>query len=167
MVPERIYIAFGSNLASEEFGEPAANINAALTVLFKQSIEITACSSFYRTAPVPLSDQPDFVNAVAEVRTALSPRAVLSVLHAVEARFGRIRSLPNAARTLDLDLLAYGNRIILPPLAPTIPHPRLHERVFVLRPMADLDVLWRHPILGLTVNDMLQRLPPGECIRMV
>jgi 2-amino-4-hydroxy-6-hydroxymethyldihydropteridine diphosphokinase len=100
--------------------------------------ELLARSSFYRSAPVGKTDQPDFVNAVAALRTELTPSALLQALLQLEAQQGRVRSEPNAARTLDLDLLLYDARIIHEP-GLDVPHPRMHERAFVLMPLVELD----------------------------
>jgi 2-amino-4-hydroxy-6-hydroxymethyldihydropteridine diphosphokinase len=94
-------------------------------------------SSLYRTAPVGYLDQPDFVNAVAEIETHLDPAALLDQLLLIEGRFGRERSTRNAPRTLDLDLLLHGNRSVTSPRL-TLPHPRMAERAFVLVPLAEI-----------------------------
>lgn len=119
-------------------------------------------SPWFRSAPVPPSDQPWFVNGVARLSTGLAPQELLAVLHAVEAEYGRVRTVPNASRTLDLDLLAYGEQVIEEPGGLTVPHPRLAARSFVLAPLARLAPCWRHPVTGLTAAEMLERLPPGE-----
>lgn len=98
---------------------------------------VVARSSLYRTAPVGYADQPAFVNAVAQVDTALSPKSLLRALLDLERRHGRRRSVPNAPRTLDLDLLLYGDRVLLDAEL-TLPHPRMHERAFVLAPLAEI-----------------------------
>lgn len=129
----RAYIALGANL-----GDPVATVNEAIDALvaLKGSVFI-AFSSLYRTAPVGLRNQPDFINAVVAVDTHLEPQALLDELLAIEARFGRERSVRNAPRTLDLDLLIHGDTICnLPGL--TLPHPRMHERAFVLAPLVEI-----------------------------
>jgi len=98
------------------------------------------------------------VNAVVRAETALSPAGLLAALHLTEAAFGRLRTVTNAARTLDLDLLAYGD-VIRTGEAPLLPHPRLHERAFVLFPLRDLAPGWRHPVLGETAENLAARLP--------
>ena len=94
-------------------------------------------SSLYRSAPVGYLEQPDFINAVAQIETALSPRALLDALLEIERRLGRVRDFPNAPRTLDLDLVLYGETVCAEP-ALTVPHPRMHERAFVLVPLAEI-----------------------------
>jgi 2-amino-4-hydroxy-6-hydroxymethyldihydropteridine diphosphokinase len=98
---------------------------------------LIACSSLYRTAPVGKLDQPDFVNAVALLATALSPRELLEELLAMEARHGRVRGERNGPRTLDLDVLLWGDRVIYEP-GLEVPHARMHERAFVLLPLAEI-----------------------------
>jgi 2-amino-4-hydroxy-6-hydroxymethyldihydropteridine diphosphokinase len=154
-----ILIALGANLPSA-VGAPQATLEAALRALEEEGVRIAQRSRWYRSAAVPASDQPDFVNGVAIVETALDPGALLALLHRVEARFGRVRGEPNAARTLDLDLLAYDDRVSDGPAGPILPHPRLHERAFVLYPLADVAPQWRHPRLGKTAASLKQLLPP-------
>ena len=114
---------------------------------------------------LPPSDQPWFVNGVAEVTTALEPRALLERLHGVEATFGRIRARANEARVLDLDILAYGRRVSAPGECPVLPHPRLAERAFVVLPLFELEPDWRHPVSGLSARDMAARLSAGQTAR--
>lgn len=158
-----ILIGLGGNLESAA-GPPEATLAAALAALEEVGVHILARSRFYRSAPVPPSAQPDFVNAVARVATALDAPALLALLLAIEARFGRVRGARNAARTLDLDLLAYDDVVSDAP-ALTLPHPRLHERAFVLLPLAEIAPEWRHPRLGRTARDLLAALPPGQDAR--
>lgn len=132
----RAFVAFGSNLGDRE-----ATIRTALDALAESDgVEVAAVSSFEETDPVGYLDQPRFLNGAVELRTELSPRALLELLLAIEARLGRDRAaVPvGGPRTLDLDLLLYENERIEEP-GLRIPHPRLHERAFVLRPLAELD----------------------------
>lgn len=129
----RAYIALGANL-----GNPVATINDAIDALVAlRGCVFLAVSSLYRTAPVGLKRQPDFINAVVCVKTHLGPRELLEELFALEARFGRERTIRNAPRTLDLDLLLHGDTVQDDPAA-TLPHPRMHERAFVLMPLAEI-----------------------------
>ena len=127
------YVALGANL-----GDPAATVLAAFAALANlPESRVSHGSSLYRTAPVGLTDQPEFVNAVAELETTLAPEALLEALFDIEQRFGRIRAEKNGPRTLDLDLLLYNAQFVdLPRL--TLPHPRLHLRAFVLQPLAEI-----------------------------
>lgn len=152
-----ILIGVGANLPSAA-GSPRQTCEAALVHLGRLGVVIAARSPWYETAPVPVSDQPWFVNAVARVETRLSPAGLLAALHLTEAAFGRLRTVTNAARTLDLDLLAYRDEVRTGG-APLLPHPRLHERAFVLFPLRDLAPAWRHPVLGETAENLAARLP--------
>jgi 2-amino-4-hydroxy-6-hydroxymethyldihydropteridine diphosphokinase len=127
------YVALGANL-----GDPAATVLAAFGALANlPESRVTQGSSLYRTAPVGITDQPEFVNAVAKLETALSPEKLLDALFDIEERFGRVRAEKNGPRTLDLDLLLYNDQFVdLPRL--TLPHPRLHLRAFVLCPLAEI-----------------------------
>lgn len=129
----RAYVALGSNL-----GNPVATVNDAIEALaaLRGSV-LKAMSSLYRTAPVGLKRQPDFINAVVALDTRLPATDLLDELFALEARFGRERSVKNAPRTLDLDLLLYGELVQDDPVL-TLPHPRMHERAFVLVPLAEI-----------------------------
>ena len=128
------YIGLGSNL-----GDPLAQLAAALAALSRvPETRVDACSPLYRSAPVGTAAQPDFVNAVARLETALAPAALLDALQGIERAQGRERPFPGAPRTLDLDLLLYGSRRIESARL-TLPHARMHERAFVLLPLLDLD----------------------------
>jgi 2-amino-4-hydroxy-6-hydroxymethyldihydropteridine diphosphokinase len=115
---------------------------------------------------VPASDQPDYVNAVVAVTTPLPPGELLAALHRIEAAFGRVRTVRNAARRIDLDLLAYHDLVdeVGPPI---LPHPRLAERAFVLCPLSDVAPGWTDPRSGRTVEELLRALPPGQSIRLL
>lgn len=129
---ERIFVGIGANL-----DEPADNVRQALTHLARMpQTRLVAASALYRSAPVD-APGPDFVNAVAELRTALPPDSLLAQLQAIEQRFGRERPYRHAPRTLDLDLLLYGLRRQSTPTL-TLPHPRMFGRAFVLAPLAEL-----------------------------
>ena len=156
----RAYVALGANL-----GHPAATVRAALAALsgIPESVLIAA-SSLYRTAPVGLKHQPDFINAVAAVDTALAPLALLEALFAIEARFGRSRSVKNAPRTLDLDLLLYGESR-LDEARLTLPHPRMHERAFVLVPLAEIAPECRIPGHG-ELSELLARCRDQGVVRI-
>ena len=157
-----ILIAIGSNLASAR-GGPCATCEAALDRLQALGVKAVAVSPWYETAPVPASDQPWFVNGAAVVETTPPPEDLLALLHQVESEFGRSRTVANAARILDLDLLAYGRVVRSGPL--DLPHPRLHERAFVLYPLRDVAPDWLHPTLGQRPAALIAALPPGQLIR--
>ena len=159
-----ILIGIGSNLAAPGFVSPWQTAAAALSQLPAIGVAVVRRSRWYQSQPVPPSDQPWYVNAVARVETGLDPAALLAALLALESRFGRLRGAPNAARTLDLDLLDYEGRQSATEFL-VLPHPRLHERRFVLGPLCEIAPDWRHPQLGLTATELLHRLPPGQPIR--
>ncbi len=151
-----ILIGIGGNLSSR-FGSPQQGLPCALEMLCAQAATLSACSPWYGARAVPVSDQPDFVNAVASIETDLPPGDLLDLMHRVERQFGRVRGSVNAARTLDLDLLAYDH--ICQEAAPELPHPRMYQRAFVLLPLCDLAPDWRHPVLKRTARELLQALP--------
>ena len=161
--PALILIGLGANLNSPRWATPRETLRAALAALEGEGAAILARSSWYRSAPVPISDQPWFVNAVASVTTALAARHLLELMQIVERRFGRVRGARNAARVLDLDLLDYlGERYDSPDL--TLPHPRLHQRRFVLEPLAEIAPEWIHPTLNSTARELLTRLDAKQRI---
>jgi 2-amino-4-hydroxy-6-hydroxymethyldihydropteridine diphosphokinase len=123
-------------------------------------------SRWYRTSPVPPSYQSWYINAVAEVHTGLGPEATLAALHRIEDMFGRIRSERDAPRWIDLDLLAYDSVILSNKNSARIflPHPRMHERAFVLLPLAELAPEWRHPVRHEAITALIARLPPEQRI---
>ena len=138
------YVGLGANL-----GEPRRQLTEALTAMSGlPETRLARHSSFYRTAPVGHQDQPEFLNAVAALDTRLAPGVLMEGLQGIERRHGRERSFPNAPRTLDLDLLLFGNEQIARP-GLTVPHPRMHERAFVLQPLLELDAAISVPGKGL------------------
>lgn len=161
-----ILIGLGANLPSADFGAPTKTLEAAIAAIQAKEIAITARSAFYESAPVPDSDQPWFVNSVIRVETALKPRPLLDVLLEIERQFGRRRSALNAPRVLDLDLLAYGAHATGPDACPVLPHPRMHERAFVLLPLAEIAPDWRHPADQTPVRALIARLPSGQTARL-
>jgi len=178
-------ISVGSNLSSTA-GDVQATVLVALELLAAEAVTITAQSRLFRTPAFPPGAGPDFVNAALEVTTALSPEALLAVLHGVEKRLGRTRKTRWEARILDLDLLAYGAEILpdrgvydhwlnLSPeaqrsAAPSelvLPHPRLQDRAFVLIPLMDIAPNWRHPCLGKTIAELATALPAPDVADIV
>jgi 2-amino-4-hydroxy-6-hydroxymethyldihydropteridine diphosphokinase len=157
--PVRAFVGVGANL-----GDALATVLAALQALGGLTdTRVVACSSLYRSAPVEASG-PDFVNAVAELRTTLPALDLLHRLQAIEHDFGRVRSVRNAPRTLDLDLLAHGS-LVLQSDELTLPHPRLQLRAFVLRPLAELDPALSLPGLG-PIEPWLQRAA-GQAVERI
>ncbi len=149
----RVAIGIGSNQ-----GDSIGNCRDAIKALQNHSeVNILNVSSIYRTKPVGVTEQSWFINAVALCETLLSPLALLRVILDIEKDFGRVRTIRWGPRTLDLDILFYDDlRLDLPGLK--VPHPRMHERLFVLAPLAETDPNWRHPELGISVTEMLDRL---------
>ncbi|OYX45070.1 MAG: 2-amino-4-hydroxy-6-hydroxymethyldihydropteridine diphosphokinase [Rhodobacterales bacterium 32-67-9] len=173
-------VALGGNQPSPE-GNSAATLIAALCTISQEIGTIVSISRFFRTPAFPPGAGPDFVNAVALIATGPDPAAVLSGLHSIEARFGRERTVRWGARTLDLDLVAFGDAVLpdaateahwrtLPaarqrvetPDRLILPHPRLHERAFVLIPFAEIAPGWRHPVTGLSVAEMVEALSEAD-----
>jgi 2-amino-4-hydroxy-6-hydroxymethyldihydropteridine diphosphokinase len=166
---QTILVGLGANLTSP-VGAPEQTIRAAISYLEKGYIEDVRVSSYYRSTPVPATGQPDFVNVVLVATTSLAAQALLDLFQATETQYGRRPAERWSARTLDIDLLAYGNGI-LPNAdswndvvsdpdpaatlsAPVVPHPRLHKRAFVVKPLIDIAPEWRHPVLGKTISDL-------------
>ena len=161
-----ILLGIGANLAPDGFSGPREGCLAALETLTSVGVEITAISRWFETAPVPISDQPWFMNAVAMGKTGMSAAQTLAVLHQVEALFGRQRRVRNEARVLDIDLLDFdGVYSDNPELM--LPHPRMHQRAFVLHPLRDLVSDWVHPASGLGIDELIALLPAEQTIRPV
>jgi 2-amino-4-hydroxy-6-hydroxymethyldihydropteridine diphosphokinase len=160
-----IFLGVGANLAGPGQPNPLVTCEAALLALPGVGIRIEARSPWYESEPVPRSDQPWYVNAVLRADSDLAPDALLTVLHAVEARFGRTRGATNSARSLDLDLLDHQGRVSAQGEWPTLPHPRMRLRAFVLLPLRDLHPAWRHPRDDVSLGVLIDALPDGQEIR--
>jgi len=154
-----ILIAIGANLPGVDGCPPLATCRAAAEALRGlPGLRLAAVSPWYRSAPVPPSGQPDYVNGVVRLEGAAEPAALLAALRALEARAGRRRGAANAARTLDLDIIDL-NGLLRDAPDPVLPHPRAHLRGFVLRPLADVAPDWVHPRLAAGAMALLGRLP--------
>lgn len=160
-----IFVALGANLPSI-YGEPHETLAAAMEALGKAGIHVAARSSVWLTAPVPVSDQPWYHNAVVRVETDLSPYALLERLQGIENEFGRVRSIRNAPRVIDLDLIAYNDSILDRPEL-IVPHPRMHLRAFVLLPLRELAPGWGHPVTGAALADLIAALPVDQLAKVM
>lgn len=158
-------MALGANLPGPGGRAPAATLDWAARQLGAiPGLSLVAVSRWFSSPAWPPSDQPDYVNGVARLVGAAAPEALLARLHAIEAQAGRVRGAVNAARPLDLDLLAVGSaRRSGPGLV--LPHPRLQDRAFVLAPLCQVAPDWVHPLLGRTPAQMLAALPDAHAAR--
>lgn len=149
---EQVLIGFGSNL-----GDPIQTCRDAMEALGRHPcVTVRGVSSLYRTKPVGKADQNWFINGAIRCETSLPPEDLLAALHELENQFGRSRSIHWGPRTLDLDILLFGNIEMTTPHL-TIPHPRLHERLFVLVPLEEIAPNWIHPRFGIMVQELLER----------
>jgi 2-amino-4-hydroxy-6-hydroxymethyldihydropteridine diphosphokinase len=162
------FIGIGANLPSLGCATPRATCEAAIKALVFAGLNIERKSRWYKSAPVPESAQPWFINGVISIKISIGASALIEVLQDVESKFGRIRTIKNAPRTLDLDLIAYadavsgwekgaGDKLILP-------HPRMHERTFVLLPMHEIAPNWRHPVLKTPIEDLISKIDSRQLI---
>lgn len=153
-------IALGGNL-----GNSQKILTEAIAVLHRDRfIRVLKRSHFYKTAPIG-PPQPDYLNACILIETTLTPRSLLHRLLAIETQFGRVRQVRWGARSLDLDLLLYSDQVVDTP-GLTVPHPRLHERAFVLVPLMDVAPGWPHPIFRKTISQLLEQLPVSGVERL-
>jgi 2-amino-4-hydroxy-6-hydroxymethyldihydropteridine diphosphokinase len=153
-----VFVLAGSNL-----GDRKANLEYALASLAKAAT-VVAASSCFETEPVGFKDQPWFLNQAIELDTLLSPTELLATCQEIENSCGRVRTFPNAPRTLDLDILLYG-KIIVSREDLIIPHPRMAERRFVLEPLAQIAPEFIHPLLGQTLRSLLDICPDASRVR--
>ena len=156
-----IFIGLGANLMHPRYGEPINTVAAAVEAINDSGLQVVRKSTWYKSAPVPISDQPWFVNGVVEVRTDKSAEEVLKIIHSIEREFGRVREIKWEARVLDLDLIDFNGEVSKnrnQAAGGVYPHPNMHERAFVLVPLQELEPNWEHPILNKPISDLLARV---------
>lgn len=153
-----VYLSLGSNLGDRE-----ANLRAAIEKL-KEIGNPVSVSSFYETEPVEVTSQPWFLNCAIKLDTEKMPRQLISAILALEQQMGRQRNQKKSPRTIDIDILLFGSSIIEIP-ALTVPHPRMHERRFVLEPLAEIAPDARHPVYKRTIRELRDALSAGQTVR--
>ena len=155
-----VYLSLGSNI-----GDGAANLNAAIEGL-RALGEVTAVSSFYDTEPVEFTRQAWFLNCAVKLETDKLPKQLLAALLRIERDMGRKRVVSKGPRVIDLDILLFGSSIIGTPQL-TVPHPAMHERRFVLEPLAEIAPDARHPVFKKTIRELRDALPAGQAVKRV
>jgi 2-amino-4-hydroxy-6-hydroxymethyldihydropteridine diphosphokinase len=156
---KRVYLSLGSNIGDRE-----RNLREAIERLGGAGIAVLRVSPVYETEPVDFAGQPWFLNLAVEAETALFPMQLLARTSRIERELGRVRSTPKGPRTLDIDILLYGDTVVHTPRL-GIPHPRMAQRRFVLAPLADLDPRLRHPVTHQTIAELLAAAPPDRVRR--
>ncbi len=152
-----ILIGLGANLPSD-YGTPAETLEAAKVSLEKSGLKILKSSRTYLSAPVPVSDAPWYANSVVSIETDLNANDLLYTLNKIETDFGRVRTYRNAPRVLDMDIIAYNDGVIGEDGEHLcVPHPRMHERAFVLKPMMEIAPDWVHPCLRESVSSLITK----------
>jgi 2-amino-4-hydroxy-6-hydroxymethyldihydropteridine diphosphokinase len=157
---KRVYLSLGSNL-----GDRGNHLRDAITRL-ESADHVVSVSSFYETAPVEVTNQPWFLNCAIEVETTKLPKQLMAAVLAIEQEMGRQRTRNKGPRIIDIDILLFGNSVIDSPEL-TIPHPAMHERRFVLEPLAEIAPEAQHPVLKKTVREILDALPMGATVRKI
>ncbi len=162
----QIILGIGGNLVPNGYETLQTGCDAAIGLLAQHNIKVLDQSRWFETAPVPISDQPWYINAVVLAETALTAVATLSVLHQIESQFGRTRNLRNEARVLDIDLVDFGG-MVSDDEGLILPHPRMHERAFVLLPLRDVEPDWQHPVTRRNLGALIAALPDDQVIRPI
>ena len=153
-----VYLSLGSNL-----GDRAANLRAAIERI-RALGEVVTVSSFYETEPVEVTAQPWFLNCAVKLDTEKMPKQLLAGILDVEQQMGRRRTQKKGPRTIDIDILLFGSSVI-ETKGLTVPHPAMHERRFVLEPLAEIALDVRHPVFKRTIRELRDGLPPGQAVR--
>lgn len=160
-----IILGLGANLECH-YGSPEQTLQACSDLLFNKNIRIIKSSNIWKSAPVPISDQPWYRNAVCCIKTDLNAQDLLKAIAQIEDEAGRVRYIQNEPRVLDLDILAYDDENIeLDDLY--IPHPRMHERAFVMYPLHEIAPNWVHPVLNKSVDEFITELPSDQKIERI
>ena len=159
-IDDSVIVALGGNLAGD-FASCETLLEAALDELSRAGLEVLARSGWWRSAAWPDPSGPEYRNGVAIVEAEQGARETLQTLRAIETRFGRTRGETNTARTLDLDLIAYG-RTVMDEAGLILPHPRAHQRLFVMGPLAEIAPGWRHPVSGKLAAELAQSAVVGR-----
>jgi 2-amino-4-hydroxy-6-hydroxymethyldihydropteridine diphosphokinase len=154
------YLSLGSNI-----GERAGNLRNAIEQM-RALGQVTAVSSFYETEPIEFTEQPWFLNCVVELETVLTPVELLGGILRIEEKMGRHPLVKKGPRNIDLDILLYGDEIV-DTVELTIPHPAMHERRFVLEPLAEIRPEAWHPVDRRSIGELLDALPPGQTVRRI
>ncbi len=155
-----VYLSLGSNV-----GDRAANLNAAIARLGAFG-EVVAVSSFYETEPVEFAAQPWFLNCAVKLDTEKMPKQLLAAILDLEQEMGRRRVRKSGPRSIDIDILLFGNSIV-DTRGLTVPHPAMHQRRFVLEPLAEIAPEVRHPVFKRTIRELRDALPPGQAVHKV
>lgn len=159
-MPVTTYISLGSNI-----GDRSANLREAMERLGRLG-QVVAASSLYETEPVEFTEQPWFLNGIVKLETELTPSELLEGMLRIEQQMGRERQQKNGPRKIDLDIVLFGEKIVNEP-GLTIPHPAMHERRFVLEPLAEIAPEAEHPVYRKTIRELLEGLPPGQAVKRV
>ncbi len=146
-----------------QYGSPEQALEASMDAMEAHGLRIVGRSSIWLSAPVPVSDQPWYRNAVVQTEATMRPFELLETLMHIEQQFGRVRTVRNAPRVLDLDLLVYGTEIVSTESL-ILPHPRMHQRAFVLRPLQEIAPDWVHPSLAMNIGALIELLPSEQKI---
>tara|TARA_B100001093_G_C26163646_1_gene732634 strand:- start:5 stop:490 length:486 start_codon:yes stop_codon:yes gene_type:complete len=160
-----ILIAIGSNLLSNKFGKPINNCLEAVKAL-STFFKINEISCWYESEPVPSADQPWYVNGIISISSNYEPKKIMNILLKIESEFGRVRIKKNEARTIDLDLICY-NELVIKTGFLTLPHPRMHLRAFVLKPLLDLSPDWVHPIYKMSAKELFSMIHKEQNIKRI
>ena len=161
-----IYIGIGSNLNGKNNETPLQNCKKALEEL-KKEVNICKISSWYKSEPIPVSNQSWYINGVVEISTNKSSIDLLEFILSIEKIFGRVREKKNEARILDLDIIDYKKKILYIKNKLIIPHPRMHERSFVLQPLSELNPKWMHPIKKKGIKELIRNLNDKQKISKI